>query len=130
MALLICSADFTTIVPLCRTHHEQYDTYAAPFDAHDVRGLLHGVVERDPVIVERVSGQSFSAFTRARIFAPLAEAYRKAGLVDEAIEVAREGLRIHPNFVGGRVALGRALFDDAEALDHHSPPLSATPMAR
>ncbi len=47
----------------------------------------------------------------SRIFAPLAEAYRKAGLVDEAIEIAREGLRIHPHFIGGRVALARALFD-------------------
>jgi tetratricopeptide (TPR) repeat protein len=47
----------------------------------------------------------------SRIFAPLAEAYRKAGLVDEAIEIAQEGLRVHPNFVGGRVALARALFE-------------------
>lgn len=47
----------------------------------------------------------------SRIFAPLAEAYRKAGLLDEAIEIAREGLRVHPNFVGGRVALARALFE-------------------
>ena len=47
----------------------------------------------------------------SRVFAPLAEAYRKAGLVDEAIEIAREGLRIHPSFVGGRVALARALFE-------------------
>ncbi len=47
----------------------------------------------------------------SRIFAPLAESYRKAGLVDEAIEIAREGLRIHPQFIGGRVALARALFD-------------------
>jgi predicted Zn-dependent protease len=47
----------------------------------------------------------------SRVFAPLAEAYRKAGLPDEAIEIAREGLRVHPNFVGGRVALARALFD-------------------
>jgi tetratricopeptide (TPR) repeat protein len=47
----------------------------------------------------------------SRVFAPLAEAYRKAGLVDEAIEIAREGLRVHPHFVGGRVALARALFD-------------------
>jgi tetratricopeptide (TPR) repeat protein len=47
----------------------------------------------------------------SRVFAPLAEAYRKAGLVDEAIEIARDGLRIHPQFVGGRVALARALFD-------------------
>lgn len=48
---------------------------------------------------------------RSRIFAPLAELYRKAGLVDEAIEIAREGLQHHPQFVGGRVALARALFD-------------------
>jgi tetratricopeptide (TPR) repeat protein len=47
----------------------------------------------------------------SRIFAPLAEAYRKAGFVSEAIEIAREGLQVHPHFVGGRVALARALFD-------------------
>ena len=47
----------------------------------------------------------------SRIFAPLAEAYRKAGLVDEAIDIAREGLKVHPRFIAGRVALARALFD-------------------
>lgn len=47
----------------------------------------------------------------SRVFAPLAEAYRKAGMIDEAIEVSREGLRVHPRFIGGRVALARALFD-------------------
>lgn len=47
----------------------------------------------------------------SRVFAPLAEAYRKAGLVDEAIEIAHEGLRLHPNFIGGKVALARALFE-------------------
>ncbi len=47
----------------------------------------------------------------SRVFAPLAEAYRKAGLIDEAIEIAQEGLRKHPHFAGGKVALARALFD-------------------
>jgi tetratricopeptide (TPR) repeat protein len=47
----------------------------------------------------------------SRVFAPLSEAYRKAGLPQEAVEIAREGLRVHPQFVGGRVALARALFD-------------------
>jgi tetratricopeptide (TPR) repeat protein len=50
------------------------------------------------------------------VFAPLAEAYRKAGLLDEAIEICRDGLRIHPHFIGGRVALARALFDKGEYL--------------
>lgn len=47
----------------------------------------------------------------SRVFAPLAEAYRKAGLLNEALEIARDGVRIHPHFVGGKVALGRTLFD-------------------
>ncbi|HWR97837.1 MAG TPA: tetratricopeptide repeat protein, partial [Candidatus Methanoperedens sp.] len=47
----------------------------------------------------------------SRVFAPLAEAYRKAGLLDDAIETALEGLTVHPNYLGGRVALGRALFE-------------------
>ncbi len=47
----------------------------------------------------------------SRVFAPLAEAYRKAGLLDEAIDICRDGLRVHPNFIGGRVALARAFFD-------------------
>ena len=51
---------------------------------------------------------------RSRVFAPLAEAYRKAGLLEEAIEICRDGLRIHPHFLGGRVALARALFDKGE----------------
>ncbi len=51
---------------------------------------------------------------KSRVFAPLAEAYRRAGMIQEAIEIAREGLRVHPNFIGGRVALARALFDQKE----------------
>lgn len=48
---------------------------------------------------------------RSRIFAPLAEAYRKSGLVDEAIDICKEGLQYHPNFISGMVALARAYLD-------------------
>ena len=54
---------------------------------------------------------------RSRVFAPLAEAYRKAGLIDEAIDIAREGMRIHPGFTGGRVALARALFEKKQYVE-------------
>lgn len=47
----------------------------------------------------------------SRIFAPLAESYRKLGLVDEAIEICKEGLSANPDFLGGKVALARAYFD-------------------
>lgn len=63
----------------------------------------------NPVIYEYL--RRYQEDPSSRIFAPLAEAYRKAGLIDEAIEIAREGLQVHPSFVGGRVALARALFD-------------------
>lgn len=47
----------------------------------------------------------------SRVFAPLAEAYRKAGFLDEALEIAKEGMVRHPHFVGGKVALARCHFD-------------------
>lgn len=47
----------------------------------------------------------------SKIFAPLAEAYRKIGLVDEAIDICREGLILNPDFISGKVALARAYFD-------------------
>jgi len=50
---------------------------------------------------------------RSRVFAPLAEAYRKSGLVDEAIDICREGLEYHPNFTSGMVAMARCYFDKA-----------------
>jgi len=44
-------------------------------------------------------------------FAPLAELYRKTGLLDDAISIARKGTSIHPEYVGGYMALGRAYLD-------------------
>ncbi|UCG39330.1 MAG: tetratricopeptide repeat protein [bacterium] len=51
---------------------------------------------------------------RSRAFAPLAEAYRKAGKLDEAIRIAEAGLKIHPGYSGGLVVLGRAHFEKRE----------------
>jgi tetratricopeptide (TPR) repeat protein len=58
--------------------------------------------------------KKYQADPKSRVFAPLAEAYRKAGLLDEAIEICRDGIRYHPSFIGGRVALARALFDKGD----------------
>jgi tetratricopeptide (TPR) repeat protein len=54
----------------------------------------------------------------SKVFAPLAEAYRRMGLLDEAIDLARRGVEQHPNFASGRVALGKcyvqkAMFSEA-----------------
>jgi len=45
------------------------------------------------------------------VFAPLAEAYRKAGMLDEAIATAEEGVKLHPDYLSGMVALGKAYFE-------------------
>ena len=42
-------------------------------------------------------------------FAQLAEEYRRAGQYQEAVEVCRAGLAIHPGYLSARVTLGRAL---------------------
>jgi tetratricopeptide (TPR) repeat protein len=44
-------------------------------------------------------------------FAQLAEEYRRAGRVDDAIEVSRAGLARHPGYLSARVTLGRALLE-------------------
>jgi tetratricopeptide (TPR) repeat protein len=53
-------------------------------------------------------------------FAQLAEEYRRAGQFQEAVDVCRAGLKIHPGYLSARVTLGRALIeldhrDDAQA---------------
>ena len=52
-------------------------------------------------------------------FAPLADAYRKAGDLDLALEVVRAGLQKRPNYLSAHIVLGRCLLDkksDPEAL--------------
>ena len=48
------------------------------------------------------------------VFAALAEEYRRAGRLEEAIVTCRAGLEHHPAFLSARVTLGRALIDVGE----------------
>lgn len=45
----------------------------------------------------------------SKLFFPLAEEYTKAGRLNEAISLLRSGIKAHPDFLGARVALGKAL---------------------
>ena len=49
-----------------------------------------------------------------RIFAPLAEAHRLSGRFDCALEIARSGIEAHPDHVGIRIVLARALVDSGD----------------
>ncbi len=45
------------------------------------------------------------------MFVQLAEEYRKAGLLENAVEICEQGLKNHPQYPSARVALGRALLE-------------------
>jgi tetratricopeptide repeat protein len=50
----------------------------------------------------------------SRLFAQLAEEYRKAGNHADAIRLARSGLAQHPSYPSARLTLGRALLDSGD----------------
>jgi tetratricopeptide (TPR) repeat protein len=67
---------------------------------------------------------------KGRNFAPLADAYRKAGEVDRAIELCRSGLEMHPDYVSAHIVYGRCLLDqkaDPEAEQVFQKVLSLDP---
>jgi tetratricopeptide (TPR) repeat protein len=48
-------------------------------------------------------------------FAPLADAYRKAGRIADAVRLCREGLARFPHYVTARLILAKALLDEGDA---------------
>ena len=72
--------------------------------------------EINPDVIERYQ-KIYEQDPRSKVFAPLAEAYRKMGMLKEALEVATQGVRQHPHFAGGRVALARIYLTQAQYQD-------------
>lgn len=48
---------------------------------------------------------------RSRVFAPLAESYRKLGMVEEALSILKEGIKRHPTYVMGYTVLANCHYD-------------------
>lgn len=51
---------------------------------------------------------------RSRVFAPLAEAYRKVGLIENAFNVLKKGLRYNPDYLLGYLTLAQCYMDKGE----------------
>lgn len=66
--------------------------------------------EADANLIEKYQ-KLYARDPSSTAFAPLAEAYRKAGMVKEAIDVCESGIKHNPAFASGHVALGRALLE-------------------
>ena len=55
--------------------------------------------------------ERFEKSPDSRLFAPLADAYRKNGQVDEAIAILEEGIGKYPDYAIAHVILGKCYFD-------------------
>lgn len=80
---------------------------------------LFDMTEINPELVERYQILLEKEPT-SKVFAPLAEAYRKMGLLPEAKQICEVGVKAHPYFAGGRVALAKVFlemgkWDEAQA---------------
>jgi tetratricopeptide (TPR) repeat protein len=49
---------------------------------------------------------------RSRVFAPLAEAFRKLGMLDDAYKILKEGIRNHPTYALGYIVLAHCYYDE------------------
>lgn len=49
---------------------------------------------------------------RSKVFAPLAESYRKIGLYKEGIKILRDGIKHHPDYTLGYIVLANIYFDE------------------
>ena len=55
--------------------------------------------------------ERYRAAPRGHVFAPLADACRKAGMLDEALEICARGVGEHPRYASGYVVQGKCLYD-------------------
>lgn len=51
---------------------------------------------------------------KSRAFAPLAEIYRKVGMIEEALKVLKRGISFHPNFSAAIIIYGQILLENNE----------------
>lgn len=49
---------------------------------------------------------------RSRVFAPLAESFRKLGMLEDAYKILKEGIRNHPNYTLGYIVLAHCYYDE------------------
>lgn len=49
--------------------------------------------------------------SRSRVFAPLAETYRKLGMIDESMKILKDGIKFHPSYTLGYIVLANCYYD-------------------
>src|SRR4030042_6267120 len=67
------------------------------------------MAERDFAEIARLS-EKYSKDPKSRMFVQLADAYRKNGMMDEALDILNKGLQYHPDYALGYLILGKCYF--------------------
>jgi tetratricopeptide (TPR) repeat protein len=65
--------------------------------------------QRSALLVKYI--EQYKANPKSRVFAPLAETYRKLGMLKEAMEILRDGFKYHPSYQLAYVVLGNCYYD-------------------
>jgi tetratricopeptide (TPR) repeat protein len=52
--------------------------------------------------------------SKSRVFAPLAEHYRRIGMIEEAIKILHKGISYNPTYINGYVGLASCYFDQGK----------------
>jgi Tfp pilus assembly protein PilF len=70
----------------------------------------------DPTPAERLAGlrQRWERDPKSRVFLQLAEEYRRAGRLSEAVRILESGLAHHPTYVAAQVVMGRCLLETGD----------------
>lgn len=68
------------------------------------------MAEQDFTEIARLA-ERYSKDPKSRIFVQLADAYRKNNMVDEALDVLKQGLQYHPKYPLAYLILGKCYFD-------------------
>lgn len=61
--------------------------------------------------------ERYKSAPKSHVFAPLADACRKAGMLEEALEICSRGLRENPRYASGYVVQGKCLYDAGRSGD-------------
>ncbi|MEO0161813.1 MAG: tetratricopeptide repeat protein [candidate division WOR-3 bacterium] len=68
------------------------------------------MAEQDFTEIARLA-ERYNKDPKSRIFVQLADAYRKNNMVDEALEVLKQGLQYHPQYPLAHLILGKCYYD-------------------
>lgn len=68
------------------------------------------MAERDFSEIAKL-GERYNKEPTSKIFVPLADAYRKNNMIDEALDVLNKGLEYHPQYALAHLILGKCYYD-------------------